>query len=82
MDAFNLDLTGFNLDDLTQLYDALPSCSQDEDIDDVPEIPTEIVAKPGDLWRLGPYRLLCGDATRAQDYASLLEDSKAHMLFN
>jgi len=34
--------------------------------------PTEI--KPGDLFALGPHRLLCGNATQAQDVTRLLGD--------
>src|SRR5205814_7826280 len=27
------------------------------------ELPAEPVSRPGDIWRLGDHRLLCGDAT-------------------
>jgi DNA modification methylase len=33
------------------------------DPDDVPEPPGKPVTVPGDVWLLGPHRLLCGDAT-------------------
>lgn len=33
------------------------------DPDDVPEVPTNPITKPGDLWVLGGHRLLCGDCT-------------------
>jgi len=42
------------------------------DPDEVPEPPAEPVTQPGDLWLLGPHRLLCGDATSAEDYGRLL----------
>ena len=35
----------------------------DGDQDDVPEPPAEPVSAPGDLWHIGPHRLLVGDAT-------------------
>ena len=39
----------------------------DGDPDDAPEPPAEPVTRPGDLYRLGPHRLLCGDATNPDD---------------
>ena len=43
------------------------------DPDDVPEPPAEPWVKPGELYRLGEHRLLCGDATNPDDVARLLD---------
>lgn len=43
--------------------------------DDVPAPPKKPVSRNGDLWALGSHRLLCGDATKADDVARLLSDS-------
>ena len=53
---FNLELTGFDLDELHDLL-------EDETIEEVPapEPPEDPVSRPGDLWVLGNHRLLCGD---------------------
>ena len=40
--------------------------------DEVPETPADPVSRPGDLWLLGPHRLLCGDATVATDVERVL----------
>jgi hypothetical protein len=45
-----------------------------------PEPPSIPVTRPGDLWLLGPHRLLCGDATSATDVARLLEGAKPHLM--
>ncbi len=49
--------------------------------DAVEEPPAEPVSRPGDLWLLGPHRLLCGDALVAQSYASILGEEKAAACF-
>jgi site-specific DNA-methyltransferase (adenine-specific) len=51
-----------------------------EDLDDVPEPPAKPVTRPGDVWTLGPHRLLCGDATSADDVARLLGDEKPFLM--
>jgi DNA modification methylase len=47
--------------------------------DEVPEPPTEPITKPGDLWMLGEHRLLCGDATKAEDVERLMDGAKADL---
>src|SRR5207302_10497693 len=66
-DAQLLELTGHTGDDLDQLVASLseqqPPQAGHTDPDDVPDPPAVPVTKPGDLWQLGPHRVLCGDAT-------------------
>lgn len=50
------------------------------DPDDVPEPPDEPYVKPGDLWLLGDHRLLCGDATSAEDVARLHDGAKPSLM--
>ena len=40
--------------------------------EETPEPPEEPVSRSGDLWRCGKHRVLCGDATNADDVARLL----------
>jgi len=56
--------TGWTAEDVDALIGAgeeLPAGGGDPD--DAPEPPAEPVSSPGDLWRIGPHRLLVGDAT-------------------
>jgi DNA modification methylase len=47
------------------------------DPDDVPEVPESPVTQPGDLWLLGPHRLLCGDATSPENVNRLMAGERA-----
>jgi DNA modification methylase len=37
------------------------------------------VSQPGDVWLLGEHKVICGDATKAEDYKALLGDELADM---
>ncbi len=81
-DGFDIDLTGFDPDALAELLAGEETDQTGEvDDDDVPDEAVAVVSCPGDLWVLGEHRLLCGDATDPQDYARLLVDGPADMVF-
>lgn len=68
--GFDLDLTGFNADEIAnltplQLTDGLT------DEDAVPEAPERPVTVQGDVWLLGRHRIVCGDATNPIDWDKL-----------
>ena len=73
--GFNLDLTGFGIDDQTRFLDKLEFV--DDAVDDLPKRPK---TKTGDLYRLGDHRLLCGDATNEKDVGHLLNGSRPHLM--
>jgi len=50
------------------------------DPDDAPDPPEEPVTQPGDLWILGEHRLLCGDATSAEDVGRLLDGGRPFLM--
>lgn len=79
LSELNVDLSvvgfdGAELDALLSLGNADP---KEEETLPVPEVP---VSRVGDLWVLGRHRLLCGDATRADDVARLLGDVQPHLM--
>jgi len=60
--GFDLELTGFNPDELAKLLEDEPADGLTDE-DEVPEVPDEPVSKLGDVWLLGNHRLMCGDST-------------------
>ncbi|EKM6406026.1 site-specific DNA-methyltransferase [Pseudomonas aeruginosa] len=82
-EGFDLDLTGFDADALADLLAGEEPEHEGQTEDDaVPDVPEEPVSQPGDVWLLGPHRLVCGDATTAESYALLFTDGeRADMVF-
>jgi site-specific DNA-methyltransferase (adenine-specific) len=62
-DNFALDILGFDADELKNLLDPVKPTEGLTDEDAVPETPEEPKTKPGDIYRLGKHRLMCGDST-------------------
>ncbi len=77
--GFDLSLTGFGSDDLTELLAPAPS-EPLADPDEVPAPPAEPVTQLGDTWVLGRHRLVCGDATDPAVIAQVLGGSKTDLL--
>ena len=72
-EEFDLDLLGFDSEELSSLLDALDENEGDTDPDDVPEPPDDPITQRGDLWILGNHRLLCGDSGSVEDLDRLLD---------
>jgi hypothetical protein len=51
------------------------------DPDQIPERPPVPTTRPGELWALGRHRLLCGDATKAEDLTRLMGTRPADLLW-
>ena len=78
---FDLDITGFDLDEIDRLLQGRETAAGNIDDDEVPEAPEEPVTRPGDLWVLGNHRLLCGDATVLGDVEKVLDGGLADLCF-
>ena len=78
---FDLELTGFNIDELDELFkeDEEEREIVEDDFDIEP--PEEPKAKLGDIYQLGNHRLMCGDSTKEEDVAKLMNGVKADMVF-
>ena len=75
---FNLELLGFDDQELAHRLAEQESSTGLNDEDEVPDVPRTPVTRPGDVWlscsRNGhTHRLLCGDATTNRDTTRLLD---------
>lgn len=80
---FDVTITGFDTPEIDVLIGELSLDGEGVDpADTVPEPAAgPAVTRSGDIWRIGPHRLICGDATNAETYAALLGTEKAAMVF-
>lgn len=79
-----LAAAGFSDDELAELLKGIGAELGDEGgggvtEDEVPEPPVDPITKPGDLWILGNHRLLCGDATKAEDVQRLMDGQQVEL---
>lgn len=75
---FDLMLTGFSDDELGKLL--AEKTEGNTDPDEIPEVPIDPIAKPGDVWLLGKHRLVCGDSTDADTVAKALNGVSPHLM--
>lgn len=66
---FDLPLIGFSDFEISNL---LTTEEELERAEETPDVPVNPVTVSGDLWHLGEHRVLCGDATSADDVQNLL----------
>jgi len=76
---YDLELTGFDADELEKLIVGEKEGLTDEDA--VPETPEEPISKLGDIYKLGEHRLMCGDSTSIDAIEKLLDGTRPDMVF-
>jgi DNA modification methylase len=75
---FDLSLLGFDDAELNKLLGGAEEVQDDDfDVDAALKLPTFVL--PGDLWHLGNHRLLCGDSTKPEDVARLMDGKQANI---
>ncbi len=77
---YDLDLIGFEVEELERLLAGQDAVEGLTDEDAVPEAPETPVSVPGDLWILGKHRLLKGDSTCRADVERLLNGVRPTLL--
>ena len=76
---FDLELTGFDHDELESLITGEKAGLTDDDA--VPELPDEPKSKLGDIYKLGEHRLMCGDSSIIDHVEKLLDGTRPDMVF-
>jgi len=78
--GFDLDLTGFSLDEINALTPEVlnPGLTDEDAVPGPPETPITVL---GDIWVLGRHRLMCGDSTAIDAVESLMDGQSADMVF-
>lgn len=79
--ADNLAATGYDADDVATIV-AAAGLAETRDLDACPNLPppADVYVRPGDLFELGPHRLLVGDSTDAGDVWRLVGGASVDLL--
>lgn len=79
---FDISVTGFELAEIDSLVDGLkPEEDGDPRDDALPALEQSGRCKPGDIWQLGPHRVICGSALDRATVAALMGGGQARMVF-
>lgn len=76
----DLEPLGFDQAEVDQLLAELEPEAGRIDDDVVPEAPTVVVTRPGDLWQLDEHRVLCADSTVLSAVQGLLDHDGADLI--
>ena len=78
---FDVSLTGFDEKELADLFGSdTDSDAKDDDYDLSAALEKAAFVMRGDIWTVGRHKLMCGDATSADDVSALMGDVKANLI--
>lgn len=78
---FDVSLTGFEPAELNELFkDSLKEGIREDEFDVDSELQKPAITKAGDLWMLGPHRLVCGDSTKSETFDLLMDGKLANLV--
>ncbi len=78
---FDVSLTGFGEDEIADLFAGDGEKDvKDDDFDLSAALEKAAFVERGDIWTVGRHRLMCGDATSAEDVAVLMDGKKANLI--
>ena len=78
---FDVSLTGFGEDEIADLFAGdREKDVKDDDFDLSAALEKAVFVERGDIWTVGRHRLMCGDATSAEDVEALMDGKKANLI--
>ena len=80
-DGVDLKGIGGDVDELAELLGHNDPLPMDGSEDEVPEVQAEVHSKAGEVYELGPHRLMCGDCRAQKDVSALLDGVVVNMAF-
>ncbi len=79
--GFDLELTGFDANEIEKMFSSAGEQEAEEDNFDVDdELERPAFSMLGDIWTLGRHRLICGDSTKLETYAALMQGKQANLI--
>jgi DNA modification methylase len=78
---FDIGVTGFSIPEIDSLVEGLAPAEPGASEDDILPAESPARCRPGDLWQLGPHRLICCDALDPSTVATLMGSERAQMVF-
>ena len=80
-ESFDVSLTGFDDQEIADLFkDEDGSGAKDDDYDLSAALEKAAFVEKGDIWTVGRHRLMCGDATSAEDVERLMDGRRANLI--
>lgn len=76
--GFNIEITGFSIDDIIITDDMGAEMTEEEFEEKAASAPPR--CKPGQVWKLGVHRLMCGDSTKPEDVKKLMAGERSNLL--
>lgn len=78
---FDIGLAGFEDDEIADLFAGDDNSDVEEDDFDLSDaLEQAAFVEKGDVWMVGRHRLMCGDATNADDVATLMDGKRANLV--
>ncbi len=78
---FDVSFTGFDDQEIADLFGSDgKSDVEDDDFDLNAALEKASFVEKGDIWQVGRHRLMCGDATSADDVSTLMDGKKANLI--